>query len=186
MVTLAVTALIAVVLDVLTKELAVERLADGRSVRLLGGTVYLVLTRNGGAAFSLGQGYTAVFPVITLGVVGWIVWMARRLRSVPWAVAFGLVLGGALGNLGDRLFRAPGPFLGHVVDFISVFDDAGRAFPVFNIADSALSVGVALAVLLEVTGRRRDGTRTPATRPEAVDVDGDTGVPRQSGDHGGD
>jgi signal peptidase II len=185
-VTLAVTALIAVVLDVVTKQLAVERLADGRSVRLLGGTVYLVLTRNSGAAFSLGQGYTVVFPVITLGVVGWIVWMARRLRSVPWAVAFGLVLGGALGNLGDRLFRAPGPFLGHVVDFISVFDDAGRAFPVFNIADSALSVGVALAVLLEVTGRRRDGTRAPATRPKAADVDGDTGVPRQSGDHGGD
>jgi signal peptidase II len=175
LVALVATALVALALDVVTKQLAADRLADGRAVRLLGGAVYLVLTRNSGAAFSLGQGYTVVFPVITLGVVGWIVWTARRLRSVPWAVALGLVLGGALGNLGDRLFRAPGPFLGHVVDFISVFDDAGRAFPVFNIADSALCVGVALAVLLELTGRRRDGTRVP---PRGPAVDGGTDTSR--------
>ena len=72
-------------------------------------------------------------------------------------MALGLVLGGALGNLTDRLFRAPGPFIGHVIDFISVFDPGGRVFPVFNAADSALCTGVALAILLELTGRRRDG-----------------------------
>jgi signal peptidase II len=92
-------------------------------------------------------------------VIGWIGYMARRLRSVPWALALGLVLGGALGNLGDRLFRAPGPFQGHVVDMISLFGPYGEYFAVFNIADSCLSVGVVLAVLLELTGRQRDGSR---------------------------
>jgi signal peptidase II len=156
---LGVIAVATLVLDQVTKHLAVVELADREPVRLLGGAVYLVLTRNSGAAFSLGQQYTFVFPVITLAVVGWIGWMARRLRSVPWAVALGLVLGGALGNFIDRIFRAPGPFVGHVVDFVSVFDDHGQVFPVFNAADSALVCGVALAILLELTGRRRDGTR---------------------------
>jgi hypothetical protein len=78
---------------------------------------------------------------------------------VPWAIALGLVLGGALGNLGDRLFRAPGPFQGHVVDMISLFAPYGEQFAVFNIADSCLTVGVVLAVLLELTGRQRDGSR---------------------------
>ncbi len=96
--------------------------------------------------------------------------MASRLRSVPWAVALGLVLGGALGNLGDRLFRAPGFLVGHVVDFISVFGPDGEHFPIFNLADSALTCGVILAVLLELMGRRRDGgrvTRDGVTRSGA-------------------
>jgi signal peptidase II len=71
------------------------------------------------------------------------------------------VLGGALGNLTDRLFRAPGPLQGHVVDMISLFGPYGEYFAVFNIADACLSVGVALAVLLELTGRQRDGGRAP-------------------------
>jgi signal peptidase II len=156
---LAATAPLALLLDILTKQLAVSGLEFREPVRLLGGAVYLVLIRNSGAAFSLGTGYTFVFPLITVLVIGWIGWTARRLRSVPWALALGLVLGGALGNLTDRIFRAPGPFVGHVVDFISVFDDGGQVFPVFNVADSALCIGVALAVLLELTGRRVDGTR---------------------------
>ena len=156
---LGVTAVLAVVLDQVTKELSTQHLTEGEPVRILGGLVYLSLLRNSGAAFSLGSDYTWVFPVITLVVIGWIGWMARKLRSVPWGIALGLVLGGALGNLGDRLFRAPGPFRGHVVDMISVFGPYGEKFAVFNIADSCLSVGVVLAVLLELTGRQRDGTR---------------------------
>jgi signal peptidase II len=171
---LLVTAVLVVLLDVLTKQLAVSRLEDRPPVRLLGGAVYLTLVRNSGAAFSLGTEHTPIFPVITVFVVAWIGWMAARLRSAGWALALGLVLGGALGNLGDRLFRAPGPLFGRVVDFVSVFDDAGRVFPVFNVADSALSVGVVLAVLLELTGRRRDGTRTPGSDPAA---DGNDAVP---------
>jgi signal peptidase II len=83
---------------------------------------------------------------------------------MPWALALGLVLGGALGNLGDRLFRAPGVFHGHVVDMISVFGPYGEHFAVFNVADSCLTVGVVLAVLLELTGRQRDGSRAHTTK----------------------
>lgn len=158
-VVLAIAAVVVLGLDLLTKQLAASQL-DGRGpVELFGGAVYLSLVRNGGAAFSMGTRYTFVFPLITVAVVAWIAWMARRLRSAAWAVALGLVLGGALGNLTDRVFRSPGPFVGHVVDFISLFDPYGQVWPVFNLADSALTCGVLLAIVLELTGRRRDGTR---------------------------
>jgi signal peptidase II len=156
---LAITAVVAVAVDQWVKWLSTEHLTEGEPVRILGGLVYLSLLRNRGAAFSFGEDYTWVFPLITLVVIGWIGYMATRLRSVPWAVALGLVLGGAFGNLGDRLFRAPGPFHGHVVDMISLFGPYADYFAVFNIADSCLSVGVVLAVLLELTGRQRDGSR---------------------------
>jgi signal peptidase II len=159
LVVLGVTAVLAVILDQVTKELSTNNLVEGEPVRILGGLVWLSLLRNSGAAFSLGSGYTWVFPLVTVAVVTWIGIMARRLRSLPWALALGLVLGGALGNLGDRLFRAPGVMHGHVVDMISVFGPYGEHFAVFNVADSCLSVGVVLAVALELTGRQRDGTR---------------------------
>lgn len=159
MLILTVVAAVVLLADVITKHLALAALEDREPVRLLGGAVYLTVTRNSGAAFSLASDYTWVFPIIATAVVGWIGWLALRLRSRPWAVALGLVLGGALGNLVDRLFRAPGPFVGHVVDMISVFNPRGEVFPVFNLADSALVCGVSLAVLLELTGRQRDGTR---------------------------
>jgi signal peptidase II len=162
---LAGTAVVAVVADQVVKELCTNGLTEGQPVRILGGLVYLSLLRNSGAAFSLGSGFTWVFPLVTLAVIGWIAVMTRRLRSVPWAIALGLVLGGALGNLGDRLFRAPGPFQGHVVDMISLFGPYDEYFAVFNVADSCLSVGVVLAVLLELLGRQRDGTR--ATKSKA-------------------
>jgi signal peptidase II len=163
---LATTALLAVVVDQVVKELSTKNLTEGEPVSILGGLVHLSLLRNSGAAFSLGSGYTWVFPLVTIVVVGWIGYLARKLRSVAWAVALGLVLGGALGNLGDRLFRAPGPFQGHVVDMISLFGPYGEYFAVFNIADSCLSVGVVLAVLLELTGRQRDGTRAVSKKAE--------------------
>ena len=161
MAVLAITAVLAVVLDQVVKELSTKGLTEGEPVRILGGLIYLSLLRNSGAAFSLGSGYTWVFPLVTIVVIGWIGFLARKLRSLPWAIALGLVLGGALGNLGDRLFRAPGPFHGHVVDMISLFGPYAEHFAVFNIADSCLSVGVVLAVLLELTGRQRDGSRAP-------------------------
>jgi signal peptidase II len=153
------TAVVAVALDQWVKWLSTHHLTEGRPVRILGGLIYLSLLRNSGAAFSFGTGHTWIFPVITLVVIGWIGWMATRLRSVPWAVSLGFVLGGAFGNLSDRLFRAPGPFQGHVVDMISLFAPYGERFAVFNVADSCLTVGVVLAVLLELTGRQRDGSR---------------------------
>ena len=149
----------AITVDVLTKHLALVELSDREPVRLLGGAVYLSLTRNSGAAWSLGKDYTWIFPLIAIGVLCWIAWMGRTLRSVPWAISLGLVFGGVTGNLIDRIFRAPGWFVGHVVDMVSVFDPYGRVFPIFNVADSALVCGVILAIGLEFTGRQRDGTR---------------------------
>ncbi|MEU5791176.1 signal peptidase II [Micromonospora purpureochromogenes] len=163
-VVLASIALAALLADLFTKHLALVTLDDRGPVRLLGGAVYLTLTRNSGAAWSIGADHTWIFPLITIGVVGWIVWMAVRLRSLPWAVSLGLVLGGALGNLTDRIFRAPGHFVGHVVDMVSLFDPYGQVWPVFNLADSALVSGVLLAVLLELTGRQRDGSRAGTQR----------------------
>jgi signal peptidase II len=174
---LVATAVAALLADLGTKQLALATLQDGEPVRLLGGAVYLTLIRNSGAAFSLGSDYTWVFPLITLAVIGWISWMANRLRSLPWSIALGLVLGGALGNLTDRIFRAPGAFLGHVVDMVSLFDPYGQTWPIFNLADSALVSGVVLAILLELTGRQRDGTRIrsrSASADPAADTDPDT------------
>ncbi|AVT39339.1 signal peptidase II [Plantactinospora sp. BB1] len=167
---LLATAVLAWLADLGTKHLALEALTDRDPVRLLGGAVYLTLTRNSGAAFSLASDHTWVFPLVTAGVIGWIGWMAVRLRSLPWAISLGLVLGGALGNLTDRIFRAPGVFVGHVVDMVSLFDPYGRVWPIFNLADSALVSGVVLAVLLELTGRQRDGTRL-RSRPKGADTD---------------
>lgn len=165
---LLATAVLAWLADLGTKHLALAELSDREPVRLLGGAVYLSLTRNSGAAFSLASDHTWVFPLVTAVVIGWIGWMAARLRSLPWAISLGLVLGGAVGNLTDRIFRAPGVFVGHVVDMVSLFDPYGQVWPIFNLADSALVSGVVLAVLLELTGRQRDGTRL-RSRPKAGD-----------------
>ncbi len=172
-------ALIVLAADVLTKALAVAQLSDQEPVRLLGGAVYLSLTRNTGAAFNLGAGYTAVLAVVAAVVIVVIIRFASRLGSRPWALALGLVLGGAAGNLTDRLFRAPGPFRGGVIDFISLFGPYGHPWPIFNVADSSLVVGVILAVALELSGRRLDGAR--ARRGAEMDAGtpaaADAGVP---------
>jgi len=124
-------------------------------------------THNYGVSLGMFTAQTTEMQLALIAVTGLIalavaIWMMRETAMGDIA-ALGLVLGGALGNLVDRIFRAPGPFVGHVVDMISVFDDAGQVFPVFNVADSALSIGVVLAVLLEFSGRRRDGTRQVKT-----------------------
>ncbi|MQA25009.1 MAG: signal peptidase II [Micromonosporaceae bacterium] len=155
----AAAALSTLLVDLASKVAAVSGLEGREPLRLLGGAVYLALTRNSGAAFSLGSGYTVVLTAIAIVVIAVICWIARRLRSAPWALSLGLILGGAAGNLVDRLFRAPGPFQGAVIDFISVFDESGGVWPVFNLADSCLVIGVALALWLELTGRRMDGSR---------------------------
>jgi signal peptidase II len=155
----ALIAVLVLAADLVSKCLVVARIAPDRSVRLLGGAVYLVQARNSGAAFSVGTGATVALTVIALLVVGVIVRAARRLRSVGWAVALGLVLGGAVGNLVDRLFRAPAPGRGHVVDWISLFADDGRIWPIFNIADSCIVTGGCLAVLVSLLGIDLAGQR---------------------------
>jgi signal peptidase II len=157
---LAVVAALVLVADVVTKVIGVAQLEGREPVRLLGGAVYLVLVRNPGAAFSLATGYTWLLTLIAVAVVVVIVRVARRLRSTGWAVALGLVLGGALGNLADRIFRTPGPLQGHVVDTVSLFAPDGSVWPVFNVADSAIVCGGVLLVVLALLGRELDGTRT--------------------------
>nr|WP_203597111.1 signal peptidase II [Actinomadura bangladeshensis] len=166
MVAVALAALIA---DIVSKIIVVATLQDREPIRLLGGLLTLLETRNSGAAFSIGTGYTVVFTLIACGVVVAILRTARNLRSLPWAVCLGLLLGGALGNLTDRLVRAPAPLKGHVVDWIQL-----PHWPVFNLADSAIVCGGVLAVLLAARGLQVDGTRIsdtdddpPEPEPEA-------------------
>lgn len=144
--------------DVATKIAAVARLDGQPPLELFGGAVYLVLVRNPGAAFSLATGMTWLLALLAIVVVGVIVWLAPKLRSTGWAVGLGLVLGGACGNLVDRLFREPGPLRGHVVDFVSLFAPDGSVWPVFNVADSSIVCGGILVVLLSLLGRDYDGT----------------------------
>jgi signal peptidase II len=145
------TALVVLAADVTSKLLVVATLSDRGPVHVVGNVLELTLTRNGGAAFSVGTGATIVFTAVAVAVVIVIARTARRLNSRGWAVCLGLLLGGALGNLSDRLFRSPGVFRGHVVDWIAL-----PHWPVFNLADSAIVVGGVLAVALSMRGVELD------------------------------
>lgn len=149
---LGVLAAIVIILDVLTK-VSVVRFLEGRRPVHMGFVDFLVV-RNPGAAFSLATGSTWILTVVALALVVVIVRIGQKLESFMWAVGFGLILGGALGNLIDRFFRFPGPFRGHVVDFISI-----GWWPVFNIADSAICCGVAIILIEVLLGVKPDGGR---------------------------
>ena len=148
----------------------VATIEPGEDIRLLGGALYLTQLRNVGAAFSFAEGWTIVFSLVAVVVAVVIVRTARRLYSTGWAVTLGLVLGGALGNLIDRIFRDPGFLRGGVVDFLSVFGPDGSVWPVFNVADSAIVCGGILGALLALRGIEFDGSR--ATRRRRTPPDG--------------
>lgn len=152
--TFALAAAVVYALDVLSKVLAVELLSDRSPVDLVPGVLQLTLVRNPGAAFSLGAELTVVLTGIAVVVVVAVVRMAARLRDRGWALALGLLLGGALGNLTDRLLRQPGPLRGHVVDFLQLPN-----WPVFNLADSAIVVAAALVAWRSIRGIGLDGRR---------------------------
>ncbi|MBB6474503.1 signal peptidase II [Sphaerisporangium rubeum] len=155
------------VLDLISKTVVVSVLEGGDPVTVISEVLRLRVIRNPGAAFSIGTGMTVIFTVIAAIVVVAILRTARRLRSLPWALTLGLLLGGALGNLTDRVFRAPAPLQGHVVDWIEVFPATG--FPVFNVADSAIVCGGIIAVFLAWRGYQMDGTRAGAeTEPSGT------------------
>jgi signal peptidase II len=141
-------------LDIASKVTVVATLSNRAPIRLLGGFLTLRVDRNPGAAFSLGTSMTVVFSAIAISVIVVILRTSRRIRSLPWAITLGLLLGGATGNLADRIFRYPGVFRGYVVDWIQV-----PHWPVFNLADSAIVCGGILAVLLSARGIRLDGQR---------------------------
>ncbi|WP_129839281.1 signal peptidase II [Streptomyces sp. RFCAC02] len=150
---LVAVAAFAYVLDLVTKTLVVRGLENEPAIHVIGDWLRLTVVRNAGAAFGIGSALTIVFTCIAAAVIVVIVRLARRLYSTPWAIALGLLLGGALGNLTDRVLRDPGALQGHVVDFI-----APKHFAVFNLADSAIVCGGILIVLLSFRGLDPDGT----------------------------
>ncbi|MFE2039673.1 signal peptidase II [Streptomyces sp. NPDC059477] len=140
-------------LDLSTKLLVVAKLEGNPAIDVIGDWLRFDAIRNPGAAFGIGQAFTIIFTVIAAAVIVVIARLARKLYSLPWALALGLLLGGALGNLTDRIFRSPGFLEGAVVDFI-----APKHFAVFNLADSAIVCGGILIVLLSFRGLDPDGT----------------------------
>lgn len=159
-VALLATAGVVLALDQLAKAWAVSTLADGRSIQVVGELVQLRLFRNPGAAFSFATGTTWIFTLIATVASIAIVRASRHLGSALWALALGLLLGGALGNLVDRLFRVPGFPQGHVVDFI----DLPRLF-VFNVADASITLAAVLIALLSWRGVRVDGSHLREPSP---------------------
>jgi signal peptidase II len=156
-------------LDQLTKILAVDRLRPGDPHPLVGELLRLNLIRNAGAAFSMATGVTWVLTLVALVVVIVVVRSARRLGSAGWAVTLGLLLGGAAGNLTDRLLRSPGVGRGHVIDFI----DYGGLF-IGNVADIAIVVAAVAVAVQALRGIGLDGrsTRTHAGEQQGRADDG--------------
>lgn len=143
-------------LDLLVKNIVIANLDPQQPVPLLGGLVTLRLIRNPGAAFSMGEDFTLVLTIIALAalvaVLGWVV---PRVGHTGWAVTIGCLLAGITGNLADRLFREPGPFRGHVVDFIQLPN-----FAIFNVADMFITAAAVLGIWLSmITQVSFDGTR---------------------------
>lgn len=150
---LFVVAAVAYLLDLISKIIVVEKLEHHPPIEIIGDLLKFEAVRNPGAAFGMGEAFTVIFTCIAAVVIVVIIRLARKLYSLPWAIALGLLLGGALGNLTDRIFRSPGVFEGAVVDFI-----APAHFAVFNLADSAIVCGGILIVLLSFRGLDPDGT----------------------------
>jgi signal peptidase II len=135
--------------DTISKALVLSNLPGHPAVRLLDGLITLKLIYNAGAAFGLGPSYTVVIALIAVAVIFFIIRMSRRLGSLTWSLALGLLLGGAMGNLSDRLFRSPGPLRGRVVDWINL-----PHFPwTFNLADSSIVCAAVLIALLAFLGK---------------------------------
>lgn len=156
--------MVAYTLDRVSKFFVTQNLTLGEPVDVIGQLLQFRYVENPGAAFSLGSGSTWIFAVIASAVAVVIVVFARRIRSIGWAVLFGMLLGGTLGNLTDRLTRPPGFGVGHVVDFIQVY-----AFPaIFNLADVAIVSSMGLFIILTIRGIGFDGrraSREPKTLP---------------------
>ena len=167
---LFVVAAVVYVSDQLVKNWVVATLPEGQTVEVLGGFLQWHFVRNPGAAFSMASGQTWIFTILATVVVGVILWQIRKLRSVAWALFLGLLLGGVLGNLTDRLTRDPGFPEGHVIDFIST---PWMMPAIYNIADIGIVSGMILFVLITLIGVTIEGGRVARKRDaeDAVDAD---------------
>jgi signal peptidase II len=153
-VVLGVVAVLAYLSDQLSKLVALDVLADGEPRPFVGEVIRFKLIGNPGAALSLGASNTWVMTGIALAVLVAIIVVARQLGSRAWAVALGLLLGSAVGNITDRFVRPPGGGQGHVVDFI----DYNRWF-IGNVADIWIVSAAGLIVVLAMLGIGVDGRR---------------------------
>lgn len=140
--------------DQWVKDWAVANLAGEGRREVFGDWFGLRLTRNPGAAFSTGEGFTEVLSVIAICAVCLVVFLSFRLGSTGWALGLGFLLAGVGGNLADRLFREPGPMSGHVIDMFELPN-----WPIFNVADICINIAAGIIILQTVRGLRVDGTR---------------------------
>ena len=156
----AAVAVVGLLVDQGTKTLALLRLEDG-DIEVFGSWFVLHLTFNPGAAFSTGTRYTVLLSCLAILAVCVVLYLSRRIGSLLWALAMGLLLAGVAGNLVDRIFREPSPMRGHVVDFLMLPN-----WPVFNIADICINVAAGMILVQAFRGIRLDGTRESGTDPE--------------------
>lgn len=182
---LAAIAAIVLVLDQLTKNWVVSNLVEGQTVAVQGDFLRWHFVRNPGAAFSMAAGSTWIFTTLAVGVVVVILTQLRKLRSLPWAIFLGLLLGGVLGNLTDRLTRAPGFPEGHVIDFISTpWMWLGFPEAIYNIADIAIVTGMILFIVISLIGLPLDGTGRPSATEAAAEGDAITEEGSVEGNNG--
>lgn len=135
-----------ITLDQVTKAIAIEYLDPEQPIPLMGGVLTLQLIRNPGAAFSMGEEFTVVLTCIAIAaMVAVSGWLLPRVRHLGWAIAAGCLLAGIVGNLLDRLFREPGPFRGHVIDFLQL-----PYFAIFNVADMFITTAAVLVIWLSL------------------------------------
>lgn len=167
LIVLASVAIAAYALDQFSKFLVESNLTLGEQVRVLGDVLVLHFVKNPGAAFSLAAGSTWIFSILAAVVTVVIIVFARKIRSVGWGVVFGLLLGGVLGNLTDRLFREPSFGLGHVVDFIST---PWMLPAIYNVADICIVTSMGLFILLTLRGINMDGTRSISAKRAAAEA----------------
>ena len=133
------------ILDLATKAWAVAQLSHRDSVKILGSFFQLTFVRNSGAAFSFATSATLLLSLFGILVLIGIIYIAPQITSRGWSVVLGLVMGGVLGNLMDRIFRDPGFLRGHVIDWMQL-----PHWPIFNVADSAIVIAAALSIVLSV------------------------------------
>ncbi|WP_192900684.1 signal peptidase II [Microbacterium sp. RG1] len=166
---IASLAVLVLAADQFAKLLAIAQLPPEQPVPVIGDFLIFYLVRNPGAAFSLGEGVTWIFTIAMAAVAVAIVVIARRIRSRIWAVVLGLLLGGVLGNLTDRLFREPGFAVGHVIDYIST---PWMMPAIYNVADIFIVTMMISVALLVLVGLRFDGTRERRSNaaPQAEDA----------------
>ena len=160
----AAIAVLGYVVDLVSKLLAVAHLTGREPQPVIGDVLTLYLARNPGAAFSTGTSYTLVLTCLALVAAVVVMWVARRLGSTGWAIGLGFLLAGILGNLTDRIFRSPGVFRGHVVDFLRL-----PHWPIFNVADVCINIAAAVIIVQALRGMPVSGVRPVAQRSDDPD-----------------